>query len=88
MNHNSTAYLLDKAIKMVKAKMDKNPTIPPESMGQLIIEQYNKFLDVEDRNDDSAKYETTSDDNEPHTPEEMEKADAYWESLRKGEDQK
>lgn len=44
--------------------------------------------DMEDRNDDSAKYETTSDDNEPHTPEEMEKADAYWESLRKGEDQK
>jgi len=40
-----------------------------------------KIGDMEDRNDDSAK-----DEYEPRTPEEMEKADAYWESLRKGED--
>ena len=45
-----------------------------------------KIGDMEDRNDDSAKHEYKADDYEPHTPEEMEKADADWESLRKGED--
>lgn len=40
-----------------------------------------KIGDMEDRNDDSAK-----DEYEPRTPEEMEKADAYWESMRKGEE--
>ena len=71
MNCTSTAYLLGKAIKNVKEKMDLNPTIPTEATGQLIIEQYHEFLDIEDRNDDSAKYETGADD--------------YWEAQLKEE---
>ena len=48
MDRNSTSYLFGKAIKTVKEKMASNPTIPTEATGQLIIEQYHQFLDIEE----------------------------------------
>jgi hypothetical protein len=57
-------------------------------MKQNYTKQFNKQFDNPMKQLDKliVQAKELNDDYEPHTPEEMEKADAYWESLRKGED--
>ena len=84
MSCKQNDILVDNAIDKVEAIMELNPSIPEEMRNQLEEEMFKSLM--EDRGDDSGLSETTSDDYEPKTYEEMEKADAYWESMRKGEE--
>ena len=84
MSCKQNDILVDNAIDKVEAIMELNPSIPEEMRNQLEEEMFKSLK--EDEGDDSSLSETTSDDYEPKTHEEMEKADAYWESMRKGEE--
>lgn len=74
MSNKQNDILVDLAIDKAEAIMELNPTIPEEMRSQLEAEIFNNLKNQE------------PDDYEPQTYEEMEKADAYWESLRKGEE--
>jgi len=73
MSCKQNDILADNAIDKVDALMRLNPSIPEEARDQLVKEEYIKSLEY-------------SDDYEPQTYEEMEEADACWESMRKGEE--
>jgi len=76
MSCKQNDVLIDNAIDKAQEIMELNPSIPEEMRKQLEEEIFNSLK--EDEGDPG--------DYEPQTPEEMEKADAYWESLRKGEE--
>lgn len=76
MSNKQNDILVDLAIDKVEAIMELNPSIPEEMRKQLEEEIFKSLK--EDEGDPG--------DYEPNTPEEMEKADAYWESLRKEEE--
>ena len=84
MSCKQNDILADMAIDRAEEIMNLNPSIPEEARKILEEEMFKSLM--EDRGDDSGLSETTSDDYEPKTYEEMEKADAYWESMRKGEE--
>ena len=76
MSNKQNDILADLAIDKVEAIMELNPSIPEEMRKKLEEEMFKSLK--EDEGDPG--------DYEPNTPEEMDKADAYWESLRKGEE--
>ena len=76
MSNKQNDILADLAIDKAQAIMELNPTIPEEMRNKLEEEMFKSLK--EDEGDPG--------DYEPNTPEEMDKADAYWESLRKGEE--
>jgi hypothetical protein len=76
MSCKQNDILADLAIDKVEAIMELNPSIPKEMRKKLEEEMFKSLK--EDEGDPG--------DYEPNTPEEMDKADAYWESLRKGEE--
>lgn len=76
MSCKQNDILADLAIDKVEAIMELNPSIPEEMRKKLEEEMFKSLK--EDEGDPG--------DYEPNTPEEMDKADAYWESLRKGEE--
>ena len=76
MSCKQNDILADMAIDRAEEIMNLNPSIPEEARKILEEEMFKSLM--EDRGDEG--------DYELHTREEMEKADAYWESMRKGEE--
>lgn len=77
MSCKQNDILVDMAIDRAEDILKLKPPVSDE-VRRIIEEEIFKSL-KEDEGDPG--------DYEPHTYEEMEKADAYWESLRKGEDE-
>lgn len=76
MSNKQNDILADMAINRAEDILKLWPPVSEEAR-KILEEEMFKSL-KEDEGDPG--------DYEPQTPEEMEKADAYWESLRKGEE--